>query len=274
MIDMFTEAIKVEQKRIQRFIDLSHPKATKRGSMKLQKQGDKIYAYERWQRKGQTDRIQYLGPLDSSAVRELFSARFQEIRLGILEHDQKILERLTKQYEPYDFGTILSEMPRAYQIAARGNSFNQRYEEIREWANAEYNKNPFPFPESENYAEDGTRLRSKGECIFYNLLKGRGILFRYECEMVIVDQFGETKTLYPDFLIQCLDGTFIIIEHLGKISDLRYAMNFGERSHWYFKEGFVLSKNFFVTSDDPYHGTDSQVIAGVVDQIERMFFGF
>ena len=263
---MFTEAIKAEQERIQRFIDLSRTDTTGRGNLKLQKRGNKLYGYERWQGKGQAERLKYLGLLDSSAVRELFSVRFQAIRLGILEHDQKILERLKKQYRPYDFGAILSEMPRAYRIAARGNSFNQRYEEVREWANAEYNKNPYP--------EDGTRLRSKGECIFYNLLKGRGILFRYECEMVIVDQSGETKTLYPDFLIQCLDGTFIIIEHLGKIGNFRYSLDFGERCHWYFKEGFVLSKNFFVTSDDPHYGTDSQVIAGVVDQIERMFFGF
>lgn len=274
MKDMFIEAIKVEQERIQRFIDLSRSDATGRGSLKLQKRVHQVYAYERWQKKGEPERMLYLGPLDSAPVRELVSIKFQEKRLARLLHDRKLLQRLARQYQKYDFATILSEMPRAYRIALRENSFNQRYEEVRKWANADYPKNTYPFPEAEIYAEDGTRQRSKGECIWYNLMKGRGILFRYDCAMEIVDQDGNVKMLYPDFMIQCLDGTIIIIEHLGKLGSLKYAMDFGEKCHWYFREGFVLNKNFFVTSDDPHYGTDSQLIAKVVDQIEHMFFGF
>ena len=40
------------------------------------------------------------------------------------------------------------------------------------------------------------------------------------------------------------------------------------------QEGFILGKNYFVTSDDPDYGTDSQMIAGLVDRIEQMFYGF
>ena len=274
MKDMFTEAIIIEQKRIQRLIDLSTSISNERGSLKLQKQGHQIYAYERWRKKGQAERVVYLGPLVSAPVRELFSVKYQEQRLARMRHNQKLLQRLAAQYQKYDFSSVVSEMPRAYQIAASENSFNQRYEEVRKWANADYPKNPYPFPDAENYAEDGTRLRSKGECIFYNLMKGRGILFRYDCEIEIVDQHGNRKKLCPDFMILCLDGTLIIIEHLGKMGQLRYALDFGERCYWYFQEGYVLSKNFFVTSDDPNHGTDSRIIARVVDQIERMFFGY
>lgn len=274
MKDMFIEAIIVEQKRIQRLIDLSRSDSTGHGHLKLQKQGYRIYAYERFHNKGEPEHTVYLGPLNSAPVRELVSVKFQEQRLVRLRHDQKLLRRLAEQYQRYDFATVVSEMPRAYRIAARENSFNQRYEEVRKWANADYPKNTYPFPEAEIYAEDGTRQRSKGECIWYNLMKGRGILFRYDCAMEIVDQDGNVRMLYPDFMIQCLDGTIIIIEHLGKLGSLKYAMDFGEKCHWYFREGFVLNKNFFVTSDDPHYGTDSQLIAKVVDQIEHMFFGF
>ena len=159
-------------------------------------------------------------------------------------------------------------------MAARGNSFDQRYEEIRKWAEAPYSKNTHPFPKAEIYAKDGTRVRSKGECIWYNLMLERGILFRYDCAIEIVDRYGNTKTLYPDFLILCFDGTFILIEHLGRVGDLAYAMDFGEQSYWYFQEDFILGKNYFVTSDDPDYGTDSQMIARLVDCIEEMFYGF
>ena len=272
--DMFMEAIKAEQRRIQRFIDLSHAGGAERGSLYIQKQGEYFYAFERWQGRGEPTRKVYLGLLDSEPVRELFSVRFKEQRLKRLRHDRKLLEKMERQYQLYDFDSIVADMPKAYRMAARGNSFNQRYEEIRKWAEAPYPKNTYPFPKAEIYAKDGTRMRSKGECIWYNLMLERGILFRYDCAVEIIDQYGNTKTLYPDFLIMCLDGTIILIEHLGCMGDLAYAMDFGEKSYWYFQNGFVLGKNYFVTSDDPNYGTDSQMIARHVDRIEEMFYGF
>lgn len=274
MKNSFTEAIKIEEKRIQRLIDLSEVPGGDHGSLQLQKRGGRIYVYQRWQRKNEPERKVYLGKMDSEQVRKLFTIKFQEQRLARLRSNQALLQRLLEEYQPYDFESVVNDLPGAYRMVAGENSFDQRYEEVRAWANADYPQNTYPFSGPENIAVDGTRLRSKGECLFYNLLQGRGILFRNDCELVIVDQLGNTKTLYPDFLIQCLDGTFIIIEHLGRMGDMGYAMGLGERSYWFFQEGFILGKNYFVTSDDPDHGTDSQMIARVVDQVEQMFFGY
>lgn len=188
MINSFIEAIKIEQRRIQRLIDLSTPLETNgRGHLRLLHRGSGVYAYERWQQKGAREHSKYLGRLESQAVRELFSLRFKAQRLVRLRRDQKLLDQLMRQYRRYDFESVLNDMPTAYRAAAHGNSFNQRYEELRDWANEDYPKNAYPFPRQEIYAADGTRLRSKGECIFYNLLQGRGILFRYECEIEITE---------------------------------------------------------------------------------------
>ena len=268
------EAIKTEQERIQRFIDLSRPDGAERGSLYIRKQGPRLYAYERWQQKGGPARKVYLGRVESEAVRKLFADKFKAERLTRLQYDQKLLEKLERQYREYDFDSIVGDMPKTYRMAARNCSFDQRYEEIREWAEAPYIRNPYPFPKAEIFAKDGTRLRSKGECIWYNLLLERGILFRFDCEATFTDRYGKQKTLYPDFLIQCFDGTIILVEHLGGMDDLSYAMDLGEKSYWYFQKGFILGKNYFVTSDDPKHGTDSQMIARHVDRIEEMFFGF
>ena len=271
---MFIEAIKAEQRRIQRFIDLSRPCDGDRGSLYVQNQGGNLYAFERWQEKGKPLRKTYLGRIDSEPVRELFSAKFIEKRFSCLQYDQKLLEKLERQYQRYDFDSIVAAMPKAYRMAARNDSFDQRYEEIRKWAEAPYPKCTYPLPDAETQAKDGTRLRSKGECIWYNLMLERGILFRYDCAMTFVDQHGKRKTWYPDFMILCFDGTIILIEHLGNMGEFPYAMDFGEKSYWYFQEGFVLGKNYFVTSDDPDYGTDSQMIARLLDRIEEMFYGF
>lgn len=273
MRNMFMEAIKIEQRRIQSFIDLSGGADASRGSLYTRKTGSQVYVYERWQRKGQREIRKYLGPLGSAPAQELFDARFQTQRLARLEYDQALLQKLEQQYQPYDFESIVNDMPKAYRLAARNASFEERYEEIRAWANADYPKNPYPFPEAVILAQDGTRMRSKGECIWYNLMQSRGILFRNDCQIEIVDQQGNHKTLCPDFVILCFDGTLIIIEHLGRVGDFKYAQMFGEKCYWYSQKGFTLGKNFFVTSDDPDAGTDSQMIARHVDRIEEMFFG-
>ena len=161
--NMFLEAVKTEQRRIQRFIDLSGPEQNSRGSLYLRSQGNSVYAYERWQRKGQPERRVYLGPLASAPVRELFSCKFKEQRLARLCHDQRLLEKLEQQYQMYDFESVVNDMPKAYRRAARANSYNQRYEELLEWANADYAKNPYPFPEGKNFAKDGTRVCARRE---------------------------------------------------------------------------------------------------------------
>ena len=55
-----------------------------------------------------------------------------------------------------------------------------------------YEKNPREYPRTVNIAKDGTRVRSKSECIVYNALLDAGIPFRYDPVMSfrIVDSDG------------------------------------------------------------------------------------
>ena len=92
--------------------------------------------------------------------------------------------------------------------------------------------------------------------------------------MTFTNRLGEKRQFCPDFVIRCLDGTIIIIEHLGRLHDLRYAMNFAEKCNWYIQNGYVLGKNYFVTSDDVNGGTDSRAILKVVEKVERLFYGY
>ena len=54
------EAINSEQRRIQRFINLSKPGSAERGTLYIKKQGGRLYAYERLQEKGGHMRKVYL----------------------------------------------------------------------------------------------------------------------------------------------------------------------------------------------------------------------
>ena len=272
---MFRDTIKNELARIQRLIDLTPPQRIKEiGSLHLKTNGQSVYCYEEWYGNGQHPRKKYLGKLHSEPVNQHVGVRIQRERYKRLLRDEKILQDLLQTYLDYDYASVVGSLPSSYQRAAGGDYYDERYEELKAWANADYVKNPYPFPKQEIYAVDGTRMRSKGECLLYNLLFEKGVLFRNDCEVIIVDQRGEHKKLYPDFLIQCFDGSFIIIEHLGRLTDLKYALDFGEKCYWYLQKGFILGKNFFVTSDDKYHGTDSHMMDNLADKLERMFFGY
>ena len=133
---------------------------------------------------------------------------------------------------------------------------------------------PPPFLDTENFAADGTRTRSKGETIFYNTFLDMGVLFRFDCVLVYVDQDGVEHLLYPDFLIKCFDGHLIAIEHLGWYGGLNYGIKFGKKFYYYLQQGFILGKNYFVTSDEKHGGTDSQAIQEIAQLVQKQFFGY
>lgn len=281
MMNYFKEDLKTEQRRIQRFIDLTGSdqplqmeNAAHRGCLSVDRRGDSVYCYEVSRGTGSPRRKKYLGDPDSPQVKSLIDARFREEKLRRLRKNAQLLEKMEAQYLDYDPEAVLSALPRTYQGLTSDDRFNQRYEEIRQWAAEDYPRNASPFPQAKIFAKDGRRMRSKGECIFYNLFAEHRLPNRYDSIITIADREGNVKKVSPDFVVQCLSGKLIIIEHLGWYSGMKYGYNFGEKCYWYLQGGFVLGENFFVTSDDANGGTDSQMIQKVVRQVERMFYGY
>lgn len=99
-----------------------------------------------------------------------------------------------------------------------------------------------------------------------------GIPFRYECKITVVDENGWEVELCPDFMIQCYDGTMIIIEHLGGLKSAKYRSDLTAKLYYYQKKGYVIGDNLFLTSDDADHNTSSEMIARKVQEIEKMFY--
>lgn len=122
------------------------------------------------------------------------------------------------------------------------------------------------------YACDGTRVRSKGEALWYNMLYYAGIPFRYDSPLTVIDEWGNEKTVYPDFLIQCYNGSFIIIEHFGGLLKPSYSSKQITKIRDYLRSGYVLGDNFFVTSDDAEGGINTEMIARTICQIEELFY--
>lgn len=267
--------IKMELRRIQRLIDLNHSGeiSQKLGSLCFEKRGDHTYCYQAIYENGKRIEKRYLGSPDSDAVRKYCSLRYRQELLRRIHLNQKLLQKAESTYLMCDPSSIYSSLPAACSKISSEAFIDERYEELKAWASADYQKNMAPFPKTVNYAKDGTRIRSKGECIKYNLLLEKGIPFRYDSIMTITDKDGFRKNLSPDFLIKCYDGTYVIIEHLGWLGDKKYALDYGDKCYWYLHKGFVPGKNSFVTSDDEDGGTDSASIESVISRVEEIFWG-
>ena len=266
---MSTTLLKMEQRRIQRLIDLTgdNELSENRGVLTLDKRGNSTYCYEKTNQEKK-----YLGKSDSEAVRSFVMNQFLLEKQRRLLLDQGLLTDLEQAYMDYSYGAVMTGLPASYGTILKEDFNNKRYEELKQWAGADFVKNEAPFPDAEIYLKDGRRVRSKGECLHGNILLDLGVPFRYDSVITITDEYGSKKRVSPDFLIQCFSRRLIIIEHLGRLFDKRYGLDFGEKCYWYLQAGFILGRNFFVTSDDISGGTDSRAIWEVAKTVSRLFF--
>ncbi|MXX42039.1 MAG: AAA family ATPase [Acidimicrobiales bacterium] len=115
---------------------------------------------------------------------------------------------------------------------------------------------------------NGTLVRSKSEVIVANELSAADIDFAYEKGFQ-----GHDGTLrYPDFTIEsAATGETLIWEHLGMLSDPRYAQAWERKREWYansgVEEGGGERATLIVTEDDSNGGIDSAAVQAKVREI-------
>ena len=241
------------------------------GTLVTKTKNNRIYYYRQMWSAGRRTRT-YLGVADSENVLSAKQNEIRKIRINNLEHNISLLENVINDFHGISLSDVLPSLSSSFsKISTQSPRNYSLFTDLQSWAEEPYRKNPAPFPDAKIYANDGTRLRSKGECIWYNCLMEYGIPFRNEPEIIVIDEFGKESVRYPDFLIKCLDGTYIIIEHLGLLKKTSYATDFAIKLQEYLRSGFVLGDNLFLTSDEINGGTDSRVIKRTIHQIlERM----
>lgn len=120
-------------------------------------------------------------------------------------------------------------------------------------------QNPFRREDLKIRSNGGTLVRSFSEQIICNVYEELGIPYRYEMKIKVdVTDMGEIpgsyyengrwyKNYYPDFVILLADGSIIIHEHFGLISDKLYVDNIGERITAYLNGKVVDIDHLIIT---------------------------
>ena len=153
-----------------------------------------------------------LGGSNTKPVRQIVKQKFKEQKIEVLQSNNQVLEETLERLQDDSAWSINAGLPKPIRMFTIEDYVDDRLEELKQWARG-YKRNTADFDNRATYACDGTRVRSKGEALWYNMLYYAGIPFRYDSPLTVIDEWGNEKTVYPDFLIQCYNGSFIIIEH-------------------------------------------------------------
>ena len=256
---------------------ISDSSKAKRVSIIKSSRGDRDYFYSQKSNKGKLKRI-YLGTADSDLVKQARNDQLNAALSNVLSYDKEILEKCGQGLKPFDLHALEQYISPCLRGINTEFVLNEEVQKLWDWASEDYQKNTAPFPKRKIYAEDGTRVRSKGECLWFNEFIHQWVPKRYD-PLIELDNPkpgilgpGEYVWVSPDFLLKCLDGTYIIVEHLGYLMDDKYANDFRDKLQIYLYNGFIPGVNLFILSDDVNGGTDSQAIKEMVERIKQRIF--
>lgn len=246
----------------------------KPGALSTKTVNGHVYYYESKMRNGKI-RQRYLGTEDDDRLGEFIALKVLETRLRILKDDLAVLQEMKKRYRDYSSDTIISNLGDKYSTAFWGQAELEELEELQGRPAWEVSKNyheAYEESESREFERDvitcdGKRVRSKGECIIYDILRMFHIDFIYEPDLVFYDEDYNPFPIHPDFYIECKDGSHIIIEHLGLLDKKDYAGIQEHKLRMYHINGYDLGHNFILTSDNSSFGLDSSFITDLIRHV-------
>ena len=220
----------------------------------------------------------YLGTESDERLGEFIYQLLLEKRLVILNNDRSLLMDLIKEFEPYDNDAVLSKV-----LDSKGGSpwglgalreliaFDTEHVEASDEPGAgRGSESDKPFARG-ILTCDGNRVRSKGECIWYDSLLREGVPFRYEPTLYLDDEEYFSHKVNPDFMVDCDERSckngVMVIEHYGLLDDKAYVESQARKLQLYHRNGFDLGHNLIVTSDNEDGGIDSSYINDLINGV-------
>lgn len=220
----------------------------------------------------------YLSPLQESGQKTLKQLARKEYLRRMITMTQKNLETLEtamRKYQHLDPSAMIKGMKRAYRMLDSTWFFDKDREMIgnvlsgelqnnssflgtcedfqqlgdskillhKSWAEAPYEKNPYPFGEDEIYTSDGTRMRSKAEGMIYECLKKFNVPFRYDALINIEGPDGMLYEFAPDFSFEDSNREEFYWEFCGMMDDEEYVERYYIKRRNYEKAEIVPWKN-------------------------------
>ena len=171
---------------------------------------------------------------------------------GLVKKVRSNLETLMKVYNNEELEQAYRKLPSARKAVV--TPLIKPIEDIvKEFEQIQYEGLGFSEKDTrEFYTIKGERVRSKSEKIIADELYRKGIPYKYELPINVVDYRGREKTIYPDFtVLNKRTGKKWIVEHFGLMDGPEYY----DKSMWkldtFERNGYYLGVNLLI-----FHETD------------------
>lgn len=136
-------------------------------------------------------------------------------------------------------------------------------ERLKNWLEESYEGKPFYENTKEIYTQRGERVRSKSEKILADYFYYHGIVYKYECPLVLK---GVGK-VYPDFtFLSKRTGQEIYWEHDGMMDQSEYARAAIKKIAAYEKNGIFPGERLILTFETEQTVLSSELIEELVER--------
>ncbi len=136
-------------------------------------------------------------------------------------------------------------------------------ESIRIWLSRPYNKLRFKEGQICYYTDRGEAVRSKSEVIIANLLAIHGIPYKYECPLMLRDNYY----VWPDFtILRIRDRQELYWEHLGLIDKPDYLARNEQKIRDYERAGFFPGKRLILSWETEADPLDTRIVERMIQE--------
>ncbi|MBQ7780982.1 MAG: ATPase [Lachnospiraceae bacterium] len=205
----------------------------------------------------------YIPKKNKELAEQLALKKYLSLLLEDLLHEQRAIQFYLSHYPNTKKANLLLNNPEYKALLAP--YFTPLSQELSEWMNSPYERNPKHPELLLHKSSSGNLVRSKSEAVIDMLLHLNKIPFRYECAL----QLGDV-TLFPDFTVRHpRTGATYYWEHFGLMDTPAYSKNVCNKLQLYTSHGIIPSIQLITT----YETKDTPLSADTVEKIIAHYFG-
>lgn len=197
----------------------------------------------------------YIPKSNRTLAQQLARKKYLSLLLEDLKHEQTALSFYLRHHAQTGKSENLLTTSGEYQNLL-APYFQPLSQELTEWMNAPYERNP-NHPETLIHKGFSTQfLRSKSEVLIEMMLCRHQIPFRYESPLLL----GNTL-LYPDFTIRHPQtGDYYYWEHFGLMDSPSYIENASSKINLYASSGITPGVRLITTYETKNHPLNPELI--------------
>jgi len=198
--------------------------------------------------------------------------RMLEEAISTIKANLAVQEKIVKKYKPYDPAALMGRLGDVYQDMPLllyhpefqdPNKNGKENYQLRKWEEERNQMSTF-----------GMKFRSKSEVMIAELLHVVKIPFLSEAELVLKNEYGETKIYYPDFTFHPPKRGELYWDHLGRMDLPKYRSRTFEKLTDYHYNNIIVPNNLILTMETKDGRLDIAGINRIITgQVMPLFYG-